>query len=276
METIENTDLPKADGVVLISPEIGVSKAAALAIWQARLGRVLGMPKFAWSSVLPEYDPFKYNSFAINAGDQAHRLTTEIRDQMDAFAKSGDLQKLPPILALQSVVDATVSTPALVQILFDPLPKNGGHQLVIFDMNQLAGINPLLDMSARDHIATLLKRPDRNFTLTVVTNADLSSREVIARHMAPGDTRELRFPLNASWPEGVYSLSHIALPVPAHDPLYGSTPYDGGPQIRLGNITLRGERNALQINPTDLFRLRWNPFYNYLEKQVADFMELGA
>ncbi|MBW2710770.1 MAG: hypothetical protein JRC58_02615 [Deltaproteobacteria bacterium] len=27
----------------------------------------------AWNSVLPEYDPFKYNSFAVNAGNAEYR-----------------------------------------------------------------------------------------------------------------------------------------------------------------------------------------------------------
>ena len=37
-----------------------------------------GVPYFnrsAWTSVLPEYNPFKYNSFPANAGYQSHLLT---------------------------------------------------------------------------------------------------------------------------------------------------------------------------------------------------------
>jgi len=41
--------------------------------WVAAIGRLLGLPKPAWNSVLPEYDPFKYNSFAVNAGNAEYR-----------------------------------------------------------------------------------------------------------------------------------------------------------------------------------------------------------
>jgi hypothetical protein len=33
-----------------------------------------GLPKLAWNSILPEYNPFNYSSFAINGGDQVYRL----------------------------------------------------------------------------------------------------------------------------------------------------------------------------------------------------------
>jgi hypothetical protein len=46
--------------MVLLSPEIGVIPLAALAIWQARLGHLLGLQKLEWNSILPEYEPYKY------------------------------------------------------------------------------------------------------------------------------------------------------------------------------------------------------------------------
>jgi len=103
LSTLENATLPRASGVVLMSPEIGIAKIAALAVWQGRIGRLLGLPKLAWNSVLPEYDPFKYNSFAVNAGNQAYRLTNEIQNQITRYTKSGVLSRLPPIMAFQSV-----------------------------------------------------------------------------------------------------------------------------------------------------------------------------
>ena len=70
--------MPQISGLVLISPSIGITPMAAIANWQAKLGRLLGLSKLAWNAILPEYDPFKYNSFAVNASDQVYRLTTEI------------------------------------------------------------------------------------------------------------------------------------------------------------------------------------------------------
>ena len=69
LAAVEDEALPRVDRVVVLSPAIGVTAAAPLAVWQARLGHLLGLDKLAWNAILPEYDPFKYGSFAVNAGD---------------------------------------------------------------------------------------------------------------------------------------------------------------------------------------------------------------
>ncbi|NIQ96039.1 MAG: alpha/beta fold hydrolase, partial [Desulfuromonadales bacterium] len=76
---MDDPTLPAVDRMVLLSPGIGISAMAKLAVWQARLGHLLGLEKLAWNNILPEYDPFKYGSFAINAGDVSHRITGEIQ-----------------------------------------------------------------------------------------------------------------------------------------------------------------------------------------------------
>ena len=91
LSVIEDPKLPPVKKLVLISPEIGVTKMAALAVWQERIGHILGLAKLKWNDVLPEYDPFKYNSFAINAGNQAYRLTIENRKRLDALAEAEKL-----------------------------------------------------------------------------------------------------------------------------------------------------------------------------------------
>ena len=135
LSTLNDTSLPRPSGVILLSPEIGVSAVAALAVWQGRLGHLLGLEKLAWNGLLPEYDPYKYGSFAVNAGDLAHRITVHIQEQLDALQGSGKLEKMPPILAFQSSVDATVTASALVANLFARLPP-ANHELVLFDINR--------------------------------------------------------------------------------------------------------------------------------------------
>lgn len=88
LATLENSRLPSVNGLVLISPSIGVTGLAALAVWQARIGHLLGLEKLAWNSILPEYDPFKYGSFAVNAGDQVYRLTTEIQSRLETLNRA--------------------------------------------------------------------------------------------------------------------------------------------------------------------------------------------
>ena len=52
---------------------IGVSGAAVFASWHRVLSAVPYFEKFRWLSVRPEYDPFKYGSFPVNAGDLPYR-----------------------------------------------------------------------------------------------------------------------------------------------------------------------------------------------------------
>ena len=77
-----------------------------------------------------------------------------------------------------------------------------------------------------------------------------------------------------SWPRGVHSLSHVALPFPAADPLYGENSSKENPGVHLGNISLRGERGVLTIPAAAMLRLRWNPFYSYIEERIFNFIGL--
>jgi alpha-beta hydrolase superfamily lysophospholipase len=274
LDAAADRQLPMPTGVVLICPEIGVTPAASLAIWQARLGRLLGLEKLAWTSVIPEYDPYKYSSFAVNAGVQAYRLTQEIQTKLDALEKEGTLDRVPPILAFQSALDATVSIDALVAGLFDRLPQ-GGHELTIFDLNRTTDVIHFLKDDPKAKLAEMLSKPDRTFTLTWITNANPTSLQVIERRREPGTIVAVDTPLGLSWPENVYSLSHLALPFSPEDPLYGGHPKADQDHIQLGAIEFRGERGAMLVSVSTLLRQHWNPFYSYLERRTIDFMGLG-
>ena len=89
LSAIEDQSMPRAERLVLLSPSIGVTKMAGLAIWQSRLGRVLGLKKLAWNSILPEYEAYKYGSFALNAARQAHRLTKTLRKRLSKAKSRG-------------------------------------------------------------------------------------------------------------------------------------------------------------------------------------------
>lgn len=274
LATLEHGSLPKVERLVLISPAIGVTKVAAFAVWQSRAGHLLGLDKLSWNSILPEYDPFKYGSFAVNAGDIVYRLTSEIQARFDALEGTGALARFPPVLAFQSVVDATVSAPALVEGLFDRLPA-GGHELVLFDINRIAEIEPILKANPAADIRALLGDADRLFKLSLVTNEHTKSRLVQVHIRPPGAATPEWRDLGLSWPQDVYSLAHVALPFPGQDPVYGGAGTDKSPGIHLGDLALRGERGVLQIAASDMLRLRWNPFYPYLEWRALDFLGLG-
>jgi alpha-beta hydrolase superfamily lysophospholipase len=271
--SLENPSLPQISGLVLISPSIGVTPMAAVANWQAKLGRLLGLSKLSWNAILPEYDPFKYNSFAVNAGDQVYRLTTEIQARLKARGSAGKLRRFPKVLAFQSVVDATVSTPAVIKGMFAQLPT-GGHELVLFDINRVSEVEPLLKEDPGPKIEAIFSDESLSFTLSLVTNESNDSRAVVVRSKMPGSIKIAEIPLGLKWPRGIYSLSHVALPFPTNDPLYGGSFSGGSPGIRLGNMELRGERGVLQIPAADMLRLRWNPFYPYIERRLLEFVGL--
>jgi len=275
LDTLRDETLPKVGGLILLSPAIGVTPVAALAVWQARLGHLLGLEKLAWSSILPEYDPYKYGSFAVNAGDLVFRLTNEIQERLDELEASGKLEEFPSLLAFSSVVDATVAAPALVKGLFQRLPV-GDRELVLFDINRMAEMTPILKFDPSGIIDALREESDRAFTLSLVTNENDKSRAVVARTRRPGQGTETQSDLGLSWPEDVYSLSHVALPFPPQDPVYGGHPQGKTTGIRLGDVALRGERGVLQISASELLRLRWNPFYPYVEARVLAFLGLRA
>jgi alpha-beta hydrolase superfamily lysophospholipase len=274
LSTLDDTSLPRPSGVILLSPEIGVSAVAALAVWQGRLGHLLGLEKLAWNGLLPEYDPYKYGSFAVNAGDLAHRITVHIQEQLDALQGSGKLEKMPPILAFQSSVDATVTAPALVANLFARLPP-ANHELVLFDINRNVKAALLVKQDPRKVFKPLLDKSDRSYDLTVVTNEDPESNRVVVRTRAHGK-EDYSAPVKlGEWPPGIYSLSHVALPFSPRDPVYGGPSAGKSPGIQLGNLALRGERGVLYVSGTELMRLRWNPFFDYVQSRVLQFTQLS-
>ena len=268
LDAILNKSLPAANSMVLISPAIGVSAAAALAIWQSRLSAIPGLEKLAWNSIGPEYDPYKFNSFAVNAGDLMYQLTLAISSKLDALASEGKTTEFPKTQAFISVVDATVSIAAVKNHLLDRI-KNDGNEVILFDINRTNYIVPFLKQNEQDKIAAFMAQPDPGFRKTLLTNVSSESLKIHE------ETRErdnsLRYEaLDLSWPAEVYSLSHVALPFPETDPLYGAKP--GGQGLHIGLVSPRGELGILSVPAKNLMRLRYNPFYPYLQQRVLSFL----
>ncbi len=262
--------LPRVDGLVLLSPAIGVSPAAVLASWQARMGAIPGFEKLAWASLGPEYDPYKYTSFAVNAGAQIYALTREIATRIAALDAGDGVQGMPRVLAFQSAADATVSPEALVRGFLRRLAPQG-HELVVFDINRDAMAETLLVPAAGAGVQRLLAAGPLPFALTVVTNRDPQTYEVVARRRGARSLELASEPTGLEWPRGVFSLSHLALPISPADPLYGATRPEPPAGIYLGRPALLGERELLAVPDSDLVRLRFNPFFSYLEQRVVEF-----
>src|SRR4029453_7617701 len=93
--------------------------------------------------------------------------------------------------------------------------------------------------------------------------------EVVERVTEAGASSEQSRPLGLAFPTGLFSLSHVALPFPMNDSLYGMQP-DNSDEfgVSLGAIAPRGERGVLILNLDALLRASSNPFYPYLMERI--------
>ena len=271
LDALGDASLRRPDRLVLISPMIGVT---ALARFAGFFGWPAVFPAFAkasWLAVVPEFNPFKYNSFPINGARQSSQLTRVLQDQIAERARSGKIEGLPPVLTFQSVVDFTVSTRAIVTSLYAHLPANGS-ELVLFDVNRAATFGALIRASANTVLNRILPDPPRDWRTTIVTNADSRHGDVVARVTEAGSTAETVVPLpGLAFPRDVYSLSHVAIPFPMDDSLYGLTPnLDDDYGANLGAMALRGETGTLIVSLDSLVRMSANPFFPFMLSRIED------
>jgi len=269
LDALENDRLMRPDRLILISPMIGITSFARF-VGIASLPALLpAFAKAAWLGIVPEFNPFKYNSFPVNGARQTHRLTVALQDRIRRSARDGGLDRLPPVLTFQSVVDFTVSTPAILSALYAHLPANGS-ELVLFDLNRAAVVGPLMRNAAESVLTRILADPPRKFRTVTITNAGVDTYDVVERVMEAGASTEQTRPLALAFPAGIFSLSHVALPFPLSDSLYGMQPdkTDEFFGVHLGSIAPRGERGVLILNLDTLLRVSSNPFFPYLLERI--------
>ena len=264
--------IPRASSLVLISPMIGITPAARLAWWISRLGFISYFEKARWLDVIPEYNPFKYNSFPANAAFQTSSITLSLQRDLQRLGAAGRLEELPPMLTFQSIVDATVSTTAVLRTLYDQLPANGST-LVMFDVNHRSGIDVFVRAEDLSQVSRLFDREARPFRRVLITNSNSSTNDVISRTVDAGQLSIVDSPLGLSWPADVYSLTHIALPFPPDDALYGNEAEPSATGLlRLGRLSPRGERSVLTVSTDTLMRLSSNPFFPYLADTIRGWV----
>jgi alpha-beta hydrolase superfamily lysophospholipase len=275
LNAVEEAGATVPASLVLISPAIRIHSAGALAGFKNSLSVLPGLDGLAYLSVMAEFDPYKYNSFATNAGAQVHRLTRDVDRRLQVLAQNPEAAgKLPPILVLKSTVDSTVTTDAVVDNLLMRLAADR-NELVLFDINRNAAIKSTLLVSDPGPLTQrMMADPDLPFAVTFITNENPHSTRVVVRHKAPFSlaTSEIEN-LDLYWPGDVVSLSHIALPFPPDDPLYGHRPLPDDDLVFLGNLAFKGEQGLLKLPPAWLLRMRYNPFYDYLQKRVLQWAD---
>jgi alpha-beta hydrolase superfamily lysophospholipase len=271
---VEDKSLPPVDAVVLFSPMIGISPMARVSPLYHAVARLSGDEKALWSGVSAEVDPFKYTSWPMNASVQAWTLTQEVEQRLAALERSGRMGEMPPILAMQSAIDATVVVPKLITVLFDRIQPGGPSELVLFDVNRVSWLANLVNLSFEQDIRPRLQRTDLPFKLTLVVNAATNSLAVKAQTRAGNSWTETA--LQEAWPTDVFSLAHIAIPFSPTDPVYGTAQATVKSGLPLGSLIMRGENGALLVSDSLLFRLRHNPFFPFMADHVVKWLATNA
>jgi alpha-beta hydrolase superfamily lysophospholipase len=266
VRALEDPALPRLDGLYLLSPAIGISEFAALTQVLSTLSFIPYFEKADWMDVLPEYDPYKYNSFPVNAARQIHRLTQELDRSLARAGAAGRLGDMRRVTAFQSIVDSTVTAEQVIHGLLARLPPKG-HELVVFDINGRDHLRGLIAPGPLTDLERLRKAVDLPYTLTLVGNRSAGEDEIATYVRAAGQREVVVQDWPLRWPASVFSLGHRALPFPLDDPLYGMAP-PAGTGFNLGAVAARGESGALVV-PLGMFaRIRSNPFFDVIRGRI--------
>lgn len=268
LDALEDNTLRRPDRVLLMSPAIELTPVANLAriIDSFSIVPIPVLEKVRWQEIIAEYDPYKFNSFPVNASRQVNQATKALQGALNKASESGRIAQMPPVIAWQSVVDSTVGALGATDTLFAKL-KGQEHRLILFDVNRQQALGSVQRPGARALIDRI-SATNRTYTLDIVSNAVSESTRISVQRLAPDGTQTLR-ETELDWPHNLVSLGHVALPFPPNDPAYGFLPGSGHNGIpSIGSWLLRGESGATTISLGALTRLRSNPFWPLIDQDI--------
>ncbi len=263
---LQDSSLPRPQQMYLISAAIGISPFAFMTNILATLSFLPGFEKANWLDVLPEYDPYKYNSFPVNAANQIYKLTRAVRSSLDRLTPE-QLQNFPRVHAYQSVVDSTVTANEVINGLLARLPAQGS-ELIIFDVNRSEQLEGFIAQGRLDDLEHLRAAINLPFRITLVANRSQDTRTIAAYTRGPQSNEVKEQDLPYEWPAGVFSVGHVSLPFPIDDPIYGLRPALAEKRYNLGAISPRGESGALTVGLGTFARLRCNPFFGVIRANI--------
>ena len=270
LRTLDDASLPRPRQLYLVSAAIGISPFAVLTNIISGLSFIPYFEKSRWIDVFPEYDPYKYNSFPVNAANQIYSLTRVVQATLDELAPTGRLEEMPRVHMFQSIVDSTVTADEVVRGLLGRLPARG-HELVVFDINRQERLEGLIAAGPLEDLERMRAAVDLPFRLTLIGNKARDTTAMAAYTREPGARSVTVVDLPYEWPRGVFSVGHVSLPFPIDDPVYGlSPPADAEPGFNLGAIAAKGESGALVVGLGTFGRLRSNPFFDVIRARVIE------
>ncbi|MGD8662828.1 MAG: alpha/beta fold hydrolase, partial [Desulfobacterales bacterium] len=235
------------DKLLLLSPAIGVNPFAEILDWHQIISWMPWFKNYKWLEIGPEYDPFKYISFAKNAGDQIYDLTKANQKLIDNIARNESIkEKLHPIYAFQSSVDATVKTEMLVDMYEKIASKES--ELFLFDINRLFKefLNYDVEKDSLIHSEKIKNMAAKVWLISNKPKAKDDGYETsvaikLVSKLPQSDSpaeKEFASLEELEWPENVFALSHVCIPISPDDQFYGRN-------LKLGVFNAKGEKNVL-------------------------------
>jgi alpha-beta hydrolase superfamily lysophospholipase len=220
LDAIEDPALPRADRIVLFADDrhhaLRALRRPRRAAGAAAAVRQRGVAerRAGVQPVQVQLVPGQRRAAVVSAD------TMRCRRRSSAWRAPARLADLPPVLTFQSVIDFTVSTPAILTALYAHLPDNGS-EIVLFDVNRTVKFGPLLRASSYNALDRLTPTtPQPTASPPSPTPATTATRPVEST-IAPGQSAEQSGRSDLPYPAGIFSLSHLADPDPDDDPLYG-------------------------------------------------------
>ncbi|WP_028857125.1 alpha/beta hydrolase [Psychrilyobacter atlanticus] len=251
--------LPRPDGVFWLSPAMGIDPLAKYVFLDILVSKIPGLNKFAWIDIYPEYDMAKYNSFDKNSVAQVYTLIKESRKNLSKLSKN-EKADLPPIYSYTSIQDATVDSQELFKVLEEI--RNKKNELTIFDVNRK--YSDLYESKIKEiNFEKEIEESKIIGDIIVVSNMVNKTEKVELIKYSNGQKIDMNNELDFKWSKNTFSLAHISLPISPENPLYGKDTFLGG-----GNI--KGENGTAVIPANVSGRLRYNDFFNYVEKNITD------
>lgn len=267
--SLDNDKLYKPKKLFLFSPAIGVSKLAMFSSWHKSLSWIKYFDKFSWLDILPEYDPTKYNSFTKNAGRQIYLLTLENKDLAKKIADGNRQEELPPMIAFQSLVDATVIPKDLIE-MYQKIGTSK-DELFVFDINRAYKEfikEEILLNDPRNIDFEQSGKPSLHMLINKVKFDSIlgpNACGVYSRN-ENGELINVYPEQSLVWPKDFFAISHVAVPISPKDEVYGAS-------SRFSQLLVHGERNVLVISADDLMRIQYNPFFELMEMEIKDFID---
>jgi len=162
---------------------------------------------------------------------------------------------------------------AVLDDLYEKLPDNNS-ELVMFDVNHVGELEEFIAPRHKLFLSRAMNEGSGKYAVSVVTNRAGNDAGVVELRQAAGIPGFIDRNLGYSWPEDVYSLTHVALPFPLDDEVYGLESVKADTRYpHLGRVQILGESGALILPPALLQRLRSNPFYGYIEERIKTVID---